>query len=142
MIKKNNIRKNKKKVQSLLEKQTEIDMSCSMTLGLPHALSSEYYLPIAQNHAQSINKDNNGELRRKEAWKQINEVIPKCEWYLGCNEKPTKIVSHEVERFYGKKHLEACYCTTHAKATVKRLKEGDQRLAVKFDFEPIEVRDI
>jgi hypothetical protein len=94
------------------------------------------------NHAQSIKKDSKGKLRRKEAWKETNEVIQKCEWYLGCNEKPTKIVSHEVERFYGKKHIEACYCTAHAELQVKQLKKGDQRLEVKFDFEPIEVRDI
>lgn len=131
----------------MLDEQIEKDIALSCKMGLYFGSSRSMYLNVARIHAQKIEKDSDGVLRRKEQWKRINEPILTCESHSKCDKKPEFIVSHEMERFYGKKHMENVYCEKHAKEAVKRLKKpkpltyGDGHKETP-NYKPIEIRKL
>lgn len=103
---------------------------------------TELNIELESIHAQRILRDNNGKLRKTERWKSINKIVSHCEyeeWIENskhgtqrrqkCRKEATVIVSHEVSRFYGFKHLESAYCEKHGRIEfwqLKKLEAEDQ----------------
>ena len=117
----------------------------------PFGNEAGYNLAVAQNHAQKVVKVGN-KVVKGSVWKGKHK-LKGCETYVPkegsegmkhCGEPITHVVSHEIDRWYGKKHAENGYCEKHAKEAVESLKNVTWTLAggEKPNFEPVEIRKL